>query len=99
MIDKRVDLIRCVSRINGIPLGELREEGFTRAYTSPSSFRLDPVPIEDQFGRQTSACHLGVFTGARIIHPNPFRNAYKSRDRGRSAAEKVGQGGFDPVAG
>lgn len=72
-----------------------------RFYSRLHLFASIPVSIEDQFGCQTSACHLGVFTGARIIHRNPFRNAYKSRDsvategkeRGGGRPEKVSQEG------
>lgn len=88
----------CVSRINGIGR-TMQGRFYSRLHPTP--FASIPVSIEDQFGCQTSACHLGVFTGARIIHRNPFRNAYKSRDsvategkeRGGGRPEKVSQEG------
>lgn len=55
------------------------------------------VPIGDQFGCQASACHLGVFTDARIIHftlletlTNP---TIASRQREHGSGEKVYEGG------
>lgn len=44
MIDKRVDLIRCVSRINGIPLGELREEGWVLLAPTPPPPPFASIP-------------------------------------------------------
>lgn len=69
-----------------------------RFYSRLHLFASIPVSIEDQFGCQTSACHLGVFTGARIIHRNPFRNAYKSRDSVATEGKEREEGGQKRLA-
>lgn len=64
-----------------------------RAKRGPSSSQLDPFRSrEDQFGCQTSACHLGVFTDARIIHSTLLETltnpAIASRQRQQQSATK-----------
>ena len=69
-------------------------EGKSEAHPPSNSIRSDR---EDQFGCQTSACHLGVFTDAGIIHSTLLETltnpAIASRQRQQqSATERLDSG-------